>query len=76
VDTTAIVHMVYFKGEPGHGDVFYVRSKDWGMTFSSPMRVNSEPGTAVATGTIRGAPCPREELSGARCLEWVHPVFS
>ena len=55
VDTTAIVHMVYFKGEPGHGDVFYVRSKDWGMTFSSPMRVNSEPGTAVATGTIRGA---------------------
>jgi hypothetical protein len=55
VDTTGIVHMIYFKGDPGHGDVFYVRSKGRGTTFSSPMRVNSEPGTAVATGTIRGA---------------------
>lgn len=55
VDSTGMVQIVYFKGEPGHGDLFYVHSKDWGTTFSAPMRVNSEPGTAVATGTIRGA---------------------
>src|SRR5574337_2168847 len=55
VDTTGIVHMIYFKGDPGDGDVFYVRSKDWGMAFSSPIRVNSDPRTAVAMGTIRGA---------------------
>jgi len=55
VDHNGIVHVIYFKGDASQGDVFYVRSKDWGATFSSPMRVNSEPGTAVAAGTIRGA---------------------
>jgi len=55
VDNEGIVHMIYFKGDASQGDVFYVRSKDWGATFSSPIRVNSEPGTAVAAGTIRGA---------------------
>jgi hypothetical protein len=54
VDKKGVVHMTYFKGEPAHGDVFYVTSKDWGTTFSSPIQVNSEPGTAIASGTIRG----------------------
>src|SRR5215469_14843340 len=44
VDTTGIVHMVYFKGEPGHGDVFYVRSKDWGMNFSPPCALTRSQG--------------------------------
>ena len=48
-------HLIYFKGDPVQGDVYYVRSKDWGVTFSAPIRVNSEQGTAVAAGTIRGA---------------------
>lgn len=30
VDSTGMVQIVYFKGEPGHGDLFYVHSKDWG----------------------------------------------
>jgi len=54
MDDQGIVHMIYFKGDPTQGDIFYVRSKDWGATFSSPIRVNREPGTAVAAGTIRG----------------------
>ena len=55
VDGKGVVHLIYFKGEAGHGDVFYVRSNDHGKTFSAPLRVNSQQGSAVATGTIRGA---------------------
>jgi hypothetical protein len=54
VDATGAVHMVYYKGDPGHGDLYYVRSRD-GATFSTPMQVNSQPGAAVAAGNIRGA---------------------
>jgi hypothetical protein len=49
------IHMVYLAGEPSAADVFYVHSSDGGKTFSGPIRVNSEMGTAIATGTIRGA---------------------
>jgi hypothetical protein len=49
-----IVHVVYFTGEPEHGDLFYVRSRDYGHTFSTPIRVNS-PHSAIAVGAIRGA---------------------
>jgi hypothetical protein len=50
-----VVHMIYFRGAPEHGDVFYVRSEDGGARFSVPIRVNSEPGSAIAIGNIRGA---------------------
>ncbi len=50
-----LAHMVYLVGEPGRADVMYVRSSDEGRTFSAPVRVNSQAGSAVATGTIRGA---------------------
>jgi hypothetical protein len=49
------IHLVYFAGEPAGGDIFYVRSTDGGATFSSPVRVNSQERSAIATGTIRGA---------------------
>ena len=48
------IHLVYYGGDSMAGDVFYVRSKDGGATFSSPVRVNSQPGSAIARGTIRG----------------------
>lgn len=54
VDREGTVHLVYFKGDPSEGDLFYARSKD-GIDFSPPIRVNSVPGTAVAIGNIRGA---------------------
>jgi len=54
VDREGTVHLVYFKGDPAAGDLFYSQSKD-GVTFSKPIRVNSVPGSAVAIGNIRGA---------------------
>lgn len=53
-DGTGTLHLLYFAGEPRAGDLFYVRSTDYGATFSAPVRVNSQPGSAIATGTIRG----------------------
>ncbi|MCI0464158.1 MAG: sigma-70 family RNA polymerase sigma factor [Gemmataceae bacterium] len=55
VDGKGVVHLIYFRGEPGNGDIFYVRSDDGGARFSRPLRVNSQPGSAIATGNIRGA---------------------
>ena len=49
------IHLVYFLGEPRRGDLFYSRSRDGGATFAQAVRVNSIPGSAIATGTIRGA---------------------
>ena len=54
-DAKGVVHVVYFSGNPSAGDLYYVRSTDAGRTFSKPIRVNSEPGSAVAVGNIRGA---------------------
>jgi hypothetical protein len=55
MDRAGTVHMVYYKGDPGHGDLYYIRSHDAGDTFSAPLRVNSIAGSAIATGNIRGA---------------------
>jgi hypothetical protein len=54
VDAQGVVHLLYYKGEAKQGDLYYVRSSDNGATFSSPIRVNSQPESAVAAGTIRG----------------------
>ncbi len=49
------IHLIYYKGQPGNGDLFYVRQQSGQTAFSQPLRVNSRPGSAIATGTIRGA---------------------
>ena len=49
------LHLIYFTGEPKHGDIHYVNSQNAGHTFSAPLRVNSQPASAIAIGTIRGA---------------------
>jgi hypothetical protein len=54
VDASGTLHLLYFSGDPANGDLYYVRSSDMGETFSKPVRVNSQPGSAIATGTIRG----------------------
>ena len=54
VDERGVLHLLYFSGEARGGDLFYVRSRDYGATFSDPIRVNSQDGSAIATGTIRG----------------------
>ena len=54
VDAKGMVHMIYFKGKPLGGDIFYVRGGPATASFSPPIRVNHQPGSAIATGTIRG----------------------
>jgi hypothetical protein len=55
VDAKGTIHLIYFKGTPAAGDVFYVRSAKAAGKFSKPIRVNSQRGSAIATGNIRGA---------------------
>lgn len=50
-----VLHMICFAGDPKNGDVFYRRSKDFGRTYSPPIQVNSQAGSAIALGAIRGA---------------------
>ena len=55
VDAKGVLHLIYFKGKPMAGDIFYVRQKPGETAFSAPLRVNSQPNSAIAMGTIRGA---------------------
>ena len=55
VDKSGRVHLVYFKGAPRAGDLFYVRKDRQASEFSKPLRVNTKTNTAIAVGTIRGA---------------------
>jgi hypothetical protein len=53
-DRTGALHLLYYVGDRMHGDLFYVKSSDAGVRWSRPLRVNSEAGTAIAAGSIRG----------------------
>jgi hypothetical protein len=53
-DAKGVIHLLYFKGKAAGGDLFYVRQEPGQSGFSSPVRVNSQSGSAVAVGTIRG----------------------
>ncbi len=55
VDDEGTIHLVYYKGEAAGGDLFYVKSSDQGASFSAPAAVNTQSGSAVAAGAIRGA---------------------
>jgi len=55
VDLKGVVHLIFFKGDPKGGDIFYVRRGPGEKDFSRPMPVNTQPRTAMALGTIRGA---------------------
>jgi hypothetical protein len=54
VDGQGRLHLLYFKGDPAGGDLFHVRRDAADGHFSEPVRVNSQPGSAIAIGTIRG----------------------
>jgi hypothetical protein len=53
-DAKGTIHLIYIKGEPGAGDLFYVRRETGQEQFSEPIRVNSRPGSAIAVGSVRG----------------------
>jgi hypothetical protein len=55
VNDKGVVHLIYFKGDPKGGDIFYVRREAGLPEFSAPIQVNTRPLTATAIGTIRGA---------------------
>lgn len=54
VDDAGRVHLIYFAGESRAGDLYYITVADDGK-FSAPLRVNSQAGSAIAVGNIRGA---------------------
>jgi hypothetical protein len=54
VDAAGTVHLLYFNGDPAHGDLFYARLPDGAAAFTPAVRVNSEPGSVIATGSVRG----------------------
>jgi hypothetical protein len=54
IDGQGNLHLLYFQGEPAAGNLFYVRRAPGQTTFSAPLRVNSQDGSAIAVGSIRG----------------------
>lgn len=53
-DAAGVVHVVYFRGTPAGGDLFHATLSPKGQ-WSRAVRVNSLPGSAIATGSVRGA---------------------
>ena len=54
-DAKGTTHMIYYKGSPQSGDIFYTTRKKGSSDFEPSVRVNSLAGSAVAMGTIRAA---------------------
>jgi len=55
VTTPEYAHLIYFRGDPQAGDLYYSRSRDGGVTWTQGIPVNSQPGAVMAAGNIRGA---------------------
>ena len=55
VDLKGTLHLVYYKGDAGGGDLFYAKRVQGAEQFSRPIPVNSQKGSAIAAGSIRGA---------------------
>ncbi len=53
IDERGVIHVVYFTGTASSGDLMYSRLE--GTQFSAAVRVNSIAGSAIATGSVRGA---------------------
>lgn len=54
LDAKGSLHLLYFQGEAKGGNLIYVRRDAGKSAFSDALRVNSQEGSAIATGTIRG----------------------
>lgn len=54
-DAAGTLHLVYYGGDAAHGDLFYThKALGADASFSPPIRVNRQPGSALAIGAIRG----------------------
>ena len=49
------VHLLCLTGDPKAADVVYRKQRAGAADWTAPLRVNSQPGSAIAIGTIRGA---------------------
>jgi hypothetical protein len=54
VDARGVLHMIYFTGDAAAGNIEYVQRARGAKAFSKPIRVNSQPASALAVGTVRG----------------------
>ncbi len=54
MDAQGTLHLIYFQGDVRSGDIFYVRRNPRSREFTAPLRVNSQAGSALAIGTVRG----------------------
>jgi hypothetical protein len=55
VDSNGTLHLIYLGDEPGSANVYYVHKAAGSESLSKPLRVNSQPGSAIGIGSIRGA---------------------
>jgi hypothetical protein len=55
VDSSGVIHLIYLFGDPAAADIGYVRKRPGDSSFTAPVRVNDQPGSAIALGTVRGA---------------------
>ena len=55
IDAQGTLHLIYLTGPADKADIQYVASTDGGENLTEPIRVNSQPGSAIAIGTVRGA---------------------
>ncbi len=55
VDARGALHLIYYLGPADGGDLYYVCRAAGAAGFSAPVRVNRQPGSALAIGSIRGA---------------------
>src|SRR5262249_57733505 len=58
MDGKGNLHLLYFRGDPKAGNLMYVRKDAGKDDFSDPIKVNSQEGSAIAVGTIRGGHIP------------------
>ncbi|MGI9072175.1 MAG: hypothetical protein ACR2JB_12885 [Bryobacteraceae bacterium] len=74
VDPKGTIHLIYLYDDPTAADITYVRIIPGERDFSEPIRVNDQPGSAVALATVRGAHLSEDGLYTRRVTEtngWV-----
>ena len=54
MDSEGVLHLLYYKGEPKSGNLFYVRKSKGRASFSKPLQVNSIGGSATSNACISG----------------------
>ena len=58
IDHQGLLHLLYFVGDPAAGDLYYSQSQPPASgqadSWSAPVRINSQSGSAMAIGTVRG----------------------